>query len=507
MQANSAKSTNRTELIKNLQIQDALKHRFKQNPLKYFIPIGKHEEVIRAIGNGKNFIVVFSAANAVGKTWLMTNILGNFVWGSQSDWFSEPLFKNFPYPKRARIASTPKNLEEIGSIQSGIKEWWPEGKYSSKKAGKIYDSEYKANDWDIDIMSYSQEVEEFESATLGLMIFDEPPPIKIFNATIARMRKGGLILIFMTPLDTGGEILDVLEEKEELEYEGNPAGNVKIVYAEVKDACKVHGKRGFLEHEHIIQMLSFYDEDEKEARGKGRPTHLIGRVYSDFQTQEPFVVDDFAIPKDWIRFQIIDPHDAIPFAVSWAAIDPNNNVWIYDEYPEQDLEKIRNTSLSYVDYARIFREREGRDKIYKRIIDPYFGNKRYLSDKPEIKTVKDEIESFGFMFENGSTEGIEVGHIRVREALKYAKEQAISALNHPRLHILKRCRNHWRSMYYYKRKLNKSGEVKDVVVLDQTFKHFCDNIRHLLMRDDLYYDELVDSGKGISLATGSYMTA
>ena len=482
-----------------------MQQRVAKNRIKYYVPTGKQEEVIREVGKQNNFIIVFSAANGIGKTSLLINILGNIIWGKQNKWFNYPLFDNYSYPKRIRIATTPKNLEEIGAIQTEIKKWWPVSKYVTRKKGKNYTSEYRANGFVVDLMSYEQDVQEYESATLGVMVFDEPPKKAILDATIARMREGGVILIFMTPLNIGGEILDSLDEKGAIEYDGKEVGKVKIIYGHVSTACIEHGVRGYLKHSNILQMMSFYDDDEKEARIKGKPTHLLGSIYKDFEVNEPFVIDDFAIPDDWPKIQIIDPHDAIPFAMTWAAIDRTNQIYIYDEYPNEDLDKIKRTSLTYKNYAAIIRDKEDRDIIGLRIMDPFFGNKRYGNTG---LSPKQEMEAFGFTFENGSTEGIELGHMKVKEALKYDKTQPVSAINHPRLHILRKCRNHWRSLKNYKKKLERSGEVKDKVRLEETFKHFNDNLRHLFERDDLGYysigktpalrktDNMLGSGRG-----------
>lgn len=488
----------RKELVEKLQIQDELERRIENNRLQYFTPTGKQEEFISEIGTNKHFIYVLSAANAVGKTALLVNILGNFIFDNpENDFFGLPLYKNFPYPKRARIVSTPKNLEEIGAIQTEIKKWWPKGKYQSRKNKKSFNSEYIANGWVVDLMSFDQDASEFESATCGVIIFDEPPPEKILWASIARMRMGGIIMIFMTPLDNGGEILEDLTQKETIELDGKQIGSVYVLYSEIEDACIEHGIRGFLKHENILQMLSFYDPDEKDARAKGKPTHLIGRIYPDFEVKDPYVVDDFMIPEDWGKVCIIDPHDGIPFAITWGAIDHAGQVWIYDEFPFEDLEKLHSTNMTIPDYARIIREKEGRNKILQRIIDPYFANKRYSNSG---LTIKQELLDLGLNFEDGDTSGLDVGHKRVREFLKYIKTQPVRGTNHPTLHIFKSCRNHWRSLLRYKRKLNRSGEVKDKIALDETYKHFCDNIRHLIMKADFqrlkgqqnYYDWYAD---------------
>ncbi len=471
-------------MTSDLELKNELDTRVKNNMLKWFTPNGAQEKFVQGVGSGEVFISIFSAANGEGKTALMAMILGSMMFdNSENPWFDYPIFNEFPYPPRARIASTPKNVEEIGAIQTELKKWFPKGKYETHRKGRTYDCEFVAGDWVLDIMTYEQKVTEYESATLGVMIFDEPPPLRILHACIARMRKGGVILIFMTPLDTGGEIIEDLTSKEDLVYEGENIGKVFIQYADIEENCKEHGIRGQLEHKDIIKMLNFYDAEEKDARAKGRPTHVVGRIYPSFEDKDPYIVDDFVIPEEWARVNILDPHDGPPYAFSWVAIDPTGQIWIYDEFPVEDFEKIGSSSLTIPDYARIVREKEGRDKVKLRLLDPYFGNKRYSNTG---LTVKQELAELGLDFEDGDTSGLEVGHKRVREFLKYQKAFPVGPTNHPKLHIFKSCRNHWRSMLRYRKKVTKSGEIKDKIVLDETYKHFPDNIRHMVMRQDLH---------------------
>ena len=482
-------------LQEDILIQEKLNSWANVFPLAHFIPTGKQSECIREIAEGNNFITIFSAGNGAGKTTLLANILGSIIFGSSDNpYFNFPFFNSYPFIKSARIISTPKEVEEIGSIQKEIKRWWPKDKYTANKKGKQYDSEFIAGDWITDVMTYEQDVEQFEGANLSLILFNEPPPLRILYASIARLRRGGKILIFMTPLDTGGEIIEDLLEKENIIIDGEEIGGVGIIYADIESACIEHGVRGYLNHRDIVQMTNFYDPEEKAARMEGKPVHMLGRIYPSFQFKNPFVVDDFIIPEHWPHINIVDPHDGIPFAISWAAIAPDGHIYIYDEYPFEDLEKCQGTNLSFPDYARIIREKEGRDKIILRIIDPYFGNKRYGNTG---KTVKEELSSLGLDYVDGDTSGLDIGHKRVREFLRYYPEQPVTIINRTKFHILNRCRNHWRSMLRYKRKILKTGEVKDKIVLDETYKHFCDNIRHLLMHSDLQYLHYPESS-GIS---------
>jgi phage terminase large subunit-like protein len=431
----------------------------------------------------------------------MANILGGFIFGAQDNpYFKYPLFENFPFPHRARIASTPKNIEEIGAIQTEIKKWWPKGQYEARKNKKSYDSEYVKDDWIIDIMSYEQDESEYESATLGAAIFDEPPPMRILNATIARMRRGGIILIFMTPLDTGGEIIEDLTERENLEIGGEPIGKVAIVYAEIEDACIEHGVRGFLEHKHIAQMLSFYDEEERMAREKGKPISYSGRIYPSF-TQNIQVLPFEAAPADNVMlFNILDPHDSPhkPWAMIWIILHSSDTAYCIDEYPNRDFNKrsiIDNKT--YDEYANVIKQKEDAlfdiygKQVHKRIIDPNFGNKPIrLAEKIDDKahtTIKEEMKRRGFDYKDG-IDNLSAGHMKVREKLRYEVKDGEIVIQ-PKFFVTDNCVNTIRHLSRYSLRdiYTADGDVKDHVAPKEKYKDFCDLVRYFWMSGPKYF--------------------
>lgn len=174
--------------------------RHKQNPHKYYVPNGKCEDFIRMVGSGKHFVNLFVAGNGVGKTCLAVNTLAHIVFGkSGNKYFDYPLFNKFPYPRRGRIISDPTTIQS--TFIPELKKWLPPGRYKTNKKSKNYEYSWVTDtgfSWDI--LSYEQDPKEFESATLGFAIFDEPPPYSIFKATVARMRLGGIIIVVFTPL-------------------------------------------------------------------------------------------------------------------------------------------------------------------------------------------------------------------------------------------------------------------------------------------------------------------
>lgn len=460
---------------KKIQLAGAIlekERRQKEEGLRYFTPNGKQEEFMRLVGAGKVFICVLSAANGIGKTTVAVNILGNICWGTQNKWFQGlPLFEHWSYPKHGRIISTSKNMEDEGAIQIELKKWLFKNRYTALKGKRPFDSLYRTDtDFSFDLMTYDQEETEFESSTLGFVWFDEPPPFAVYKATIARMRRGGIIMITMTPLTNAAWLYDDII----LNQDGVQK---KVVYAEDEDNCKEHGVRGILNHADIMRMRQEYDPDELEARTKGKFVHLIGLVYKLFH-RDVHLIPPFEIPQDWPRYNILDPHDRKPFAFGWFAVNPLGDIYFYDEWPEEEFHKMKSCEKTIKEYAEIIKIKEGEDIIYRRIIDPNSGNARKTNSGLSIK---EELAELGFYFIDGNDD-IVAGHLKVKEYLKYDNQKNIK----PKVFFFNTLKNFIYGMEHYVWDDYK-GKIADDKDLKQKpkdrSKDFPDLIRYGLMDD------------------------
>lgn len=181
------------------KILETLVYRQKYEKFRQYIPNGKAESFIRMVGEGEQFISLFSAANGVGKTACGVNILCNILYPDNNPWFNFPIYKRFPYLKRGRIVSDPTTIKD--QIVPELKYWFPRGRYEYQFGGKSYPRSWVTDTgFSFDLMTYDQDVKEFESVSLGFCWFDEPPPEAIYKATVSRMRRGGIIYITETPL-------------------------------------------------------------------------------------------------------------------------------------------------------------------------------------------------------------------------------------------------------------------------------------------------------------------
>lgn len=181
----------------------------REEKYRFYIPNGKAEKFIKLIGQdyGEIFVGLLSAANGVGKTACGVNIVAHILFECDCDWFNYPIFKNFPFIKKGRIAADATTIKE--QIVPELKVWLPKGRYEPSKEGKEYEVKWKTDTgFEFNLMTYDQDVKEFESVSLGWAWFDEPPPEAIYKATVSRMRRGGIIFMTETPLKGSAWLYD-----------------------------------------------------------------------------------------------------------------------------------------------------------------------------------------------------------------------------------------------------------------------------------------------------------
>jgi len=451
--------------------------RIENEKFKFYEPNGKAEQFIRAVGQD-NFIVLFSAANGVGKTAAGANIVAHILWGKDSNnkYFDYPLFKNWPYPKRGRIASDPENLK-INLIPT-LEEWFPEGRYKTKKGGKQYESVWTTdNGWEFDIMSYEQKTKEFESATLGWAWFDEPPTEAIFKATVARMRKGGVIFISETPLYAAW-LYDHIVANPDKDLAAK--GQRVYIEAEIKDACKQHGIRGHLEHDHIQRMIAEYSEDEKQARIYGKFQHLIGLRFKAF-SREIHVLKPFEIDyNNYTVYQALDPHPRTPDMVNWLAVNRKGQKFIVDELwlkcqggTKELAQRIKNKDSQY--------------RIERRIIDP----SAFIEDQHTRQSLYAKLTGLGLSYFAASKRRM-MSDRRIEDALAYQKivlneqEEYVKA---PELYIFDTCPHtiyefeHLRWDEWSGKTAENRGQKEKAMDKDD---HSIENIGRLLIQEPLF---------------------
>lgn len=465
-------SSTRLELYeKSLSLLEReLEWRQKNEAFEFFTPNGKSEEFIKLAATSVDYPIVFSAANGVSKTATIVNIFANIIWPGRNQFFSFERFKDWPFPKRIRYITDPELVKEIGPFHQEVSRWWPKGQWRAEKANKGYFSQYHANGWVIDVLTFDQDVKQFEGGTMGLIVTDEPPPQPIYNACIGRLRLGGLLLVVMTPLTHAAWFYDQIV----------PKIPNQIVYADIEDACKEHGIRGHLEHANIQKMLDNWPQEEIEARAHGKAMYLRGLIFKTFDPQVHILKNVLKVPSNATVYQAVDPHSDKPFACVWGMPDARGDLYIIDEWPNEDFYKMHNCQLTVSDYARIFRDKEQGWNVTKRIIDRHFAETPSVVNR---RTLREEFETeTGLYFEpsykgGSDKEGeMDTGIIKVRQYLSFDTAREVNALNQPKLFINPTCTNTIKSLQRWSRDPD-TGKVQEA------YKDFCDSLRYLVMED------------------------
>ena len=503
-QMEQEEATDRLRAIKEEKVR-----RMREQKYRYYEPNGVIEDFINGYGSGDYFILFLSAANGVGKTAAAANILSNLMCETDNPWFNGEqggggIFNDFPYLHKGRIV-TDSALVETNVINE-LKFWMPKGKYTTSKGGKHYESQWevdggKKGKWDFDIMTYNQDPEEFEGVTLGWAWFDEPPPDAILKATIARMRRGGIIIITATPISGSAHLYDMFAkgevETEVVLREGEEPVKVKRkvyhVTADVESACKQHGVRGHLEHDHILQMIAEYPEDERQARIYGKFQHLVGLVFKRF-SREIHVIKPFPInERDFVAFEYLDPHPRNPDALLWVAVDRKGTKYVIDElYVKPD---------DTTDLADKIKRRASNYRVYGRWIDPWaFNYDQHKEDEPNLS---DQLAAEGLTYLPAPKQR-RAADKRIETALNYQEVNG-NMIRPPELYIFDCCERliweleHYRWDEYTGKTADKHNRKERPVDKDD---HMIENLGRALISEHQFV-EFTGNTFGGSTSTGA----
>jgi phage terminase large subunit-like protein len=440
--------------------------RLAEMPHKYYVPTGAGEEFINKLGSGKYFVTLFSAANGVGKTWIGANTLANLFWPCGNEWYDRlPLFKEWPFPKKARIISDPNTIKE--TIIPNLKAVFPKGRYTAEKGGKSFESHWTTDTgWEFTLMTYDQDPKEFESATLGLVWCDEPPPEIIYKANVSRLRRGGLLFITATPLTGSAWMYDHI-----ICNVNHEQGDRTFVNADVESACKEHGVRGFLNHKDIERMTSEYSEDEKAARMQGKFQHLVGLVYKQW-SRNIHVIKPFNVDKSkFTVLSMLDPHPRTPDAALWLAVDKLGRKFIVDEL----YTKVDSTE----ELAQRIKQKDEKFHVIRHYGDPaMFASNQH---NPE-QCLANELQKYGLSY-IPAPKRREDANKRLGDALNYVKV-GDDVLKSPEIYVFDTCMRfiyeveHWRWDEWRGKSRDDHGQKEKPIDKDD---HMIENVGRALL--------------------------
>jgi len=261
-----------------------------------------------------------------------------------------------------------------------------------------------------DILSHEQDVEQFEGWKGHIAWFDEPPPRDRYIATLRGLVDyHGRSWLTLTPL-TQPWIYDEIYTKQD--------SNIFTVTMDIRDNPHIPAAA-------IADFERTLTEEEKEARIHGRFLHLTGLVYKEFDPNI-HICESVNVGERWTRYFAIDPHERMPTACLWLAVDPHGNHFIYDELwlGDMDIEQI-----SHAIHAQ-----EGDLKPQVRMIDPH-------NDKDNVAAggfnIRKELMKYGVFCQRANSDP-QLGKSRIRQALKPQYSQVLKS-EAPQLRIGRNC--------------------------------------------------------------------
>jgi len=400
------------------------------HPMRFFCPNLVQEKIINefndCVRESKISTNLFTCGNQSGKTIDVVHIIGNLIWGIQNGWFDLEIFRNWQFPTKIWLITTPANLKETyfneGSDSSFYKVF-KDKKWIPKKDNKPWYSkvEFPGTPWNMSVYTYNQSPSEFESARVGIIIPDEPCPLSIWEGLPARLSAGGTFLMPQTPEDIDAYIItDVV----------NKAKTGMLGYRHIEGSTEevtTDKERGHYDPEVLAEQRKRYSKDEDDIRVKGKILYFKERVIEGLDDHIHFV-DPAAYPlkESYIYFHVFDPHAVRPDAEIWGAVTPEGRRIIFAERPEDKTIPFWDMmgSETYVDHkthVEFFEEKMRRKHnitmIYDRIIDRHYGNQQRV---PTEDSIKKEYQKIGWScYDSYSAQNErDFGHKKIQQALK-----------------------------------------------------------------------------------------
>jgi hypothetical protein len=224
-------------------------------------------------------------------------------------------------------------------------------------------------------------------------------------------------------------------------------------------------------------------EEERNARIHGGWAHLTHRAFPQYD-EGTVIVDPFAIPDEWPRTLACDPAHRRPWAFIWIAWGPNDDVYVYDEWPNEPHHLMRSSAMVTQDYVSMIGMKEGTRKADVRVLDPRFGKAKFVTHGEEDIPLVEKFEALGMGWETDvdGTQTENVGIDLIRDMLRYDTRFPCGELNHPRLRVFRPCIN---TIAMLENSIWVPPNARDPQVLPEqareTYKDFRDALRYGLL--------------------------
>lgn len=389
-----------------------------------------------------------------GKTLSLVNMAYNVMCPPQhrNFYFRLPFIENWNWPKRIRLVCMADDLKEFsGAVAEAIDEWWPKSEYTKHKQEHAYVNLYRhrLTGFTLDVKTHDQALIQHKSNTLGLILFNEPPPSSLWQSYPGRLRRGGIMICAATLVFESKFFKeDVID---------NP--NAVYTYGDVEENCSTHSRmtveingkpeilKGHLTHGHIEATIREAPKHEQEARKTGRPVHLAGAAFNIVPAVH-FIQREHLPNISQVKCSILalDPHQRRPWAfkVTWETFD--GIYYVVDEWPRvatepwrQMYHRIDRAGVGFEFYAKAIKKKQAEWNVAtcNMVIDSKFAGQMMTTDMEAHKLREVLMHKYGLIFQGGHTsvrgEGGGIGELE--RLLAFDQEQEVNYLNRPRFFV------------------------------------------------------------------------
>lgn len=261
--------------------------------------------------------VLFHSSVAQGRQYIGGNRSGKTTGGINEDiwWLTgrHPYLKLPPAPIIGRITTVDFKTGANKIILPQLSQWlvpsdlingsWEDSWNGSSHTLKL------ANDSELEIKSYDQELEKFAGVPRHFIHFDEEPPKDIFDECKARLVDyNGRWWMTMTPVEGMTWTMEEIYE--------DKTGLIQVIEVNTRD-------NPYISEEGIQTLAGGYDEDEQAIRLGGQYIAISGLVFKIFDASRHVIPPGIPDPKDYTFYMSLDAGYNNPTAIYWHGV--NNN--------------------------------------------------------------------------------------------------------------------------------------------------------------------------------------
>jgi PBSX family phage terminase large subunit len=231
----------------------------------------------------------------------------------------------------------------------------------------------------------------------------------------------------------------------------------------------------YLPKDYVFELLASNSEEWVERFVEGSFDAFKGKIFKDFSEQD-HVIEEFPLPVAWTRYRSIDWGDLNPFCCLFAAVSPENDLYIYGEIYEKRVTVPVQASLIKSSNYGMYRDEHGRTHPYNfawTTIDPHVNTR----DPTTGITLKDTYALNGVYTTNANND-VSSGIDRINSLFRGKRPFRT-------IKIMRNCANLIDEIQNYRyRARTMDGKEKPQKVHD----HAVDALRYLVMSDPSHDD-------------------